>query len=86
LHRINTETSIAYGEIYIQLLVNNQSKYCLIQKHEYTTTPNFFPLASFDDLNKNGMIDIIFMEGTKIKAFYNKIKAKDYLMNSLIRD
>jgi len=77
LHRLNTETSIAYGEIYIQLLVNNQSKYCLIQKHEYTTTPNFFPLASFDDLNKNGMIDIIFMEGTKIKAFYNKIKAKD---------
>jgi hypothetical protein len=77
LHRISSQTSIAYGEIYIQMLVNNQSKYCLIQKHEYTTTPNSFPLASFDDMNKNGMIDVIFMEGTIIKVFYNKIKAKD---------
>jgi hypothetical protein len=68
------------------LLDNKNSKYCLIQRHQYTTTPNFFPLASFDDLNKNGMIDLIFMEGTNIKTFYNKIKAKDYQMNSLIRD
>lgn len=70
-----------YYEIYTQKLVtmNNQevSKFCLIQTFDFLNSPDLGlspPLVDFSDMNRDGMIDMVFYDQGKINVYYNMHK------------
>ena len=69
----------SYYEIYVQKIYNDKAKYCLIQSEAQLVDqpadnkdPNkYVPLVDFTDVNRDGMVDMIFYYDSKVYVYYN---------------
>lgn len=64
-------TGDVMAEIYIQRMIDGKQKYCLVHTDTFKDSKNV-PLIDFADMDRDSMVDMIFMQGNTIYTFYNK--------------
>ena len=66
-------------EIYIQKKFNNKQMYCYVQSDNFgslkTSVEQTIPLVSFADMDRDGMVDIVFFKDSAVHTIYNKYSA-----------
>ena len=77
-----------YYEIYTQKQLHGQQMYCLLESnanmHVLADQPvgnpqDQVPLIEFEDIDRDGMVDMFFYYDSKIYVYYNKLKRKQII-------
>lgn len=82
--RVSDTQFQSYFEVYTQKLYKGKQKWCLIQTNSFLNDQtgegaHSVPLAEFTDLDRNGMVDIVFFDRGNINVFYNMHQPPEFV-------